>query len=812
MAINKKQNTIKNKLIVFQNKIKSLTDQILTKSMDESAGLETVLQNPDVLINDKGKTLQIYDTMMLDDRINSIINLFKRMVLSVSNSIVPASGNSKDIEITEFIKWMFANMQISHMDILDNFLDAKIYGFKVAELIWDNAKTAAQKGIHVPNIYQDKWFITKYKHKHSIFFDFEYDEFGNLKSLYISRNYGDAKIINDLEEIKNKFTIFVNPYIKDGNYYGKSDLQSIYTQYYAKFYIFRYRNQYLEKFGAPIPEVIYDKGITNSSEVSNLEDMLKNFQDSMFFINPGRWNNDKADLIGKFKFIMHEARNSRATSQFEEAINQIDTQISRSLLLPDKMGFSDSDGGSYALGKTQFNILINIIENTHRRLENLVNSDIKKVIDLNYANVENYPHFEFDKLSNSIEKDMLELLITKGIVNPNEKWIRSWTGIPELTEKEREEIESDNNEKENETIKQQQPEVKDNIENEDEKPLTEDIEKANKKIINKLFLQKFQQKKNDMSGLPVNVKKIDRTYLMAENDFIRDFSRIYMDNVASLIKQINSKKIIDTEKLSEIEKLRIKKTDLKRLLNEYYNKLYFNGKTDAIEEIEKRLNKVKKKFKIGKIEGIIFQNNEEDWLDKQWIESHLDEYGELGIFTQADADAFSLAKQRAFFITGTTEDSMIKEVGNIIYSGLKSGETGKNIIIKIEKKLTEDLQRYASTIARTNASDFYNSGRLNFFEDKAVSPVIEAYMYSAIIDDRTTPFCEHHDGQIIQKGDSQVSLINPPNHFNCRSFLTPILITEKDDPDNFFYNYSDRFQEWDEGVAGSIRPAEGFGK
>ena len=64
----------------------------------------------------------------------------------------------------------------------------------------------------------------------------------------------------------------------------------------------------------------------------------------------------------------------------------------------------------------------------------------------------------------------------------------------------------------------------------------------------------------------------------------------------------------------------------------------------------------------------------------------------------------------------------------------------------------------------------------------------------------------------IKNGDPLLNLIIPPNHFNCRSVLNPIMITDSENPDSYYNNYKDRFQTWGTDIpAGATMPAEGFG-
>ena len=56
--------------------------------------------------------------------------------------------------------------------------------------------------------------------------------------------------------------------------------------------------------------------------------------------------------------------------------------------------------------------------------------------------------------------------------------------------------------------------------------------------------------------------------------------------------------------------------------------------------------------------------------------------------------------------------------------------------------------------------------------------------YSAVIDDRTTPVCEELDGKIFLMGSPELDRLTPPNHFNCRSVLVPVVVGDSYDEDD----------------------------
>ena len=95
------------------------------------------------------------------------------------------------------------------------------------------------------------------------------------------------------------------------------------------------------------------------------------------------------------------------------------------------------------------------------------------------------------------------------------------------------------------------------------------------------------------------------------------------------------------------------------------------------------------------------------------------------------------------------------------------------------------------TIVRTNTTDAYNQARKNEFRE---DDFVVAMEYSAVLDDRTTDFCREHDGKIYKKDDPYLDTITPPNDFNCRSLLVPVLADEEFIVDKHL----------------AIKPAEGF--
>jgi SPP1 gp7 family putative phage head morphogenesis protein len=786
--------SIKSYLINFVNSLPPQTGEIIKKELDYMAGLETEWENPDQFLIDKAKDLTYYDTMLLDDTIRSTTGLKKRLTLAVPGDIKPASDEDQDKEIADAVRDMLFNMQnITWRDVMFNILDAMNYGFKTAEKVWDVVNGLVS--------------LIKLKFKHSEFFDYNYDDFGNLNKVWISRRYGgnQPQEIIEGEDINQKLLITTYPYLKDGNIYGESDLMGAYLQWNAKFYIARWRNVYLQNYGQPIPVVKYDKETVDSGEKTEMQNTLKNLQDTMFIMIPSVRDKKTGELRGKFEIDFREVGGKDGSAKFEEAIDQLDKQIKRLLLVPDRLGFTNDGTGSFAQSKQIFDILKIVIQDLHNIIEQTVNPMIKQIVDFNW-NVDKYPEWKFADISQELEKELLKILIDSKVIDRREKWIRSILGLPTLSEKEAEEIEKAKEEdiEKNQALFPPKPEDGNPVQppqpGQPQPPQPKPEEKP-------------KEKKFKAGDIPIDFKSIETMYDTAEDEFVKRYNAIHKKQSDRLVKQVENKKIVESKDIGKLKTLKIQKAGFKELYGNYYFKLYLNGKKDGITEIDDRLKDSKEiqELKNDKYFQTPFDIDEK-WMDMDFIKKFLKDFGKLGVLTSDDRKFFKNIKDKVFIDVGEIEERMVKITNQTVEQGIRAGESTATVTAKISQFLADDRKKHALTIARTNASTFYNSGRINFFQSKPVDPFMEAYLYSAIIDTSTTAFCTQHNDQWIRKSDPQFETMNPPNHFNCRSVFVPILVGEAEMEGNFFEDYQDNFKNWGVGASAENRlPAKGFG-
>jgi SPP1 gp7 family putative phage head morphogenesis protein len=104
-----------------------------------------------------------------------------------------------------------------------------------------------------------------------------------------------------------------------------------------------------------------------------------------------------------------------------------------------------------------------------------------------------------------------------------------------------------------------------------------------------------------------------------------------------------------------------------------------------------------------------------------------------------------------------------------VKAGLAKGTPPKEIISEVLKttKLTE---AQASTLTRTSITSTQNAAVNSVVQNN--KGLVKGYLFSAILDSRTSPICSYHNGNLYAVDDLR---FKPPLHWNCRSTLIPVL-------------------------------------
>jgi SPP1 gp7 family putative phage head morphogenesis protein len=119
-----------------------------------------------------------------------------------------------------------------------------------------------------------------------------------------------------------------------------------------------------------------------------------------------------------------------------------------------------------------------------------------------------------------------------------------------------------------------------------------------------------------------------------------------------------------------------------------------------------------------------------------------------------------------FDTIGTAE---LARIDGKIKLGLADGKSTKQILDEVIRTtaLTEVQAKVLVRTAITNTQ----STAMNLVMSRNEELLI-GYRFTAVLDNRTSPICAHHDGQVYKINDLR---FRPPLHWNCRSSMVPIL-------------------------------------
>ena len=169
-------------------------------------------------------------------------------------------------------------------------------------------------------------------------------------------------------------------------------------------------------------------------------------------------------------------------------------------------------------------------------------------------------------------------------------------------------------------------------------------------------------------------------------------------------------------------------------------------------------------------------------------------------------EVLQLIQDKSFTMAGKISDETLADVKQILYNGIKNGDSYSDIVYKIEDKLSKyiDLTQADGDLAahrlmnvvRTNVTAAYNDARKAIFEDPELDGFTVAYQFSAVLDGDTTDWCALMDGRIFKVSNPIWDQWTPPTFYQCRSVLIPIT----------------KVDGWDgvESDAPSEEPPEGF--
>ena len=728
--------------------------------------------NPDILLRSKGA--DVYWKMLRDDQVKAAYSFIIGTIASRSWRFdVPdseAESAAQLEEIAQFFTYVMENtLRGTPQQMFKSVLSSKATGYSVSEMVFG---PIAYDG-------QTRWGLRAVKLRPFHTFRWRVDAYGNVQEL-IQQQGSQATVLDP-----RKFIIHVtNPHIDP--VFGESDLRAAYRPYWEKDNILKFWNIYLERLagGLAIGTVT---GTLASTEREALQNVLSNLSASTGILLPDG--------------VALDVKLPPSTDAFSHAVADRNFAITRALLMPALLGLApEQRTGARAQSETQQESFLQIMGMEGDQLADTLNEQVFRPLALWNFGVEEFPKLRFDVFTQAQKRAIVEAwlaAVAGGAVHnleQDEVRTRDLLGYNPLPgdfdwDAENEKPAVDSNAAQVEPTTTESPKDAKREERAEDRATMSDLPNM------PAWLLSMMTEKNAKPSIPAWFSRFDA--LRAEiglNTAQSDMERALTGHTAAMADAVRDVIAEIVEKIAanpDYEAIASKMSvaippAMRRALNESIRAGllagYDHGRDTAAQEME-RASRAGSKEIADRI--VLAAKTAPRVASKHGPSPY---HFQLGLGIEA-AERYIQAK--AFEITGVISEAILNAAKQVLLDGIKNERTLSEIIKALEAVLADlippfdragrevNIPARLATIVRTNLTDAFNQARLSVYNDPSIGDFVVAYEYSAILDGRTTPFCERTDGKIYLKADPIWKSITPPNHFNCRSVLIPI--TELDE-------------------------------
>lgn len=542
-------------------------------------------------------------------------------------------------------------------------------------------------------------------------FKFDIDRYGSILTITQSTDTGEIQI-----DPKNFLHhVYQQEY---GNPYGKSDLKSAHSAWASKKFFVRFYAIYVERFACPPVIGRYNPNM-DTNEVQRFYSVLKSLQNASVFVIP------------EDNQLEFPQPNRDSTDSYIKGLDMFNMWIARSLLVPDLLGISGSkiQGGSYSLGQTQYKLFLNTIEKERLNLARKITVRlVRPLVNVNFGDIP--ASFEFKPITQEDELEYSKLwsdFMKSRIVTPSEEEVNHFRKSIKFPEGPVEISEPPAN-----PLAIDKPPQEGGKQNESGNKGQEE-EKDQEKTMARLFREKTKYEAK------VNFTEVKDAMDKGSESFariVRPVANLIVKDLLNQIKETGLVKNFNPDALSQIQPKYLK--DMNMAMQEGMKEIF----KDSYESARKEF----------------FPQSEKKFTDAEILP---EEFLEI-----INSDAFKSVGDYSMEIT--------KRAKNKILSALKNGVSQGELVSVLKEELGDVSENWINTFVRTKTTEMFNSARKSYYEtDPIASQVVEAYQWSAVLDDRTSEICQYLDGKIFEKGN-EVDRMGPPAHFNCRSVLVPI--------------------------------------
>lgn len=761
------------------------------------------------------KSLQLFDAMMTDETIAYAHRLKVTSRLASGWSLRPPEDDDGDPLPGAEIVCDHVQAQLEQWSRFDEFLeqmlDAMRQGFKVGEIVTRDGKVDGRRG----------WLVADVKVRNSRFFAFDVDPSGELFGdgilEYIDQNPdggGFQPYWSPGSVARHSPDKFVRwSYCpRDSNaysLYGYSDFLPVYRGYFLKDVGLKGWGETLDTYKHPTIVAMLRTGLTEVQRQDFIAKVADGLKRKVIAI-PAECLPESIPV--KDSVQIHEVTGK--AKEFGEQCEYLDKTIMRGLLVGQLVAETGGDGkGSYALGKQHVSIFLRIMSSVGRSLGRAISDTLfSKMVRWNLGEeaVALTPTLQWHAVGDSetLERaQIVQALVTAGVVDPAEKWLREYLGeFPKMDP----EIEARRDEERQKRLEaetappspsggppkgkaaglgateavgaetEEEPIDLGPIEPEERKVSPESIEAADARIRAKYEALLFDEWSKVFDGAG-GVKAQFRVATASD----RGLSSIRVDGagVADVMRRLTVEQIVEgaVEAWMEVNR--------GLLLQE-------EGQLDSIDQVEAEDGG--EVVEIDELASVTI-HRPAPRAPKPLVTIDLEQFAkERGV--DLDAQLAQLARRVRLSKSELSRyaELRIQTVRNEVQAQVerlreearaairrarsaKGRAARRDEMRQLEKKwvgIERALGDEQSALMSTISNAAYNEGRMRLYRG-APKGLVVGLMYSAILDRRTTPFCRSWNRYRALLDDPVWRSVTPPNHWHCRSILVAVLRGER---------------------------------
>lgn len=371
------------------------TEIAIRQNFEKIVSYWNMLPDPDPILRKRGLDITTYRELLTDPHLFSTIQQRKAGVLSQNWELQQI--NSSDFEFN-LIKQILNNLPLEN--IIDQILNAPLFGFVVLEIVWKK-----QGNYLIPDKIEEKpqeWF----------FFDLN-NQLNLKKNFNPSLGKYEGEPINPLKFllIQHKPT-YSNPY-------GERLLSRCFWPITFKRGGLKFWITFTEKYGQPFLFGKLPRG-SNQDDIDNLLNALNNMVQDAVAVIP---DDSSIDIL--------EASKTSSVEVFKQLLDFMNQEISKAILtqtLTTEVG----DRGTYAASKTMETQLEKIQLADKRLVEATFNRLINLIYTINFNSIEKPKFILFQE--QDVDKILAErdqILVNTGIKFTKEYYIKNYNLAPE---------------------------------------------------------------------------------------------------------------------------------------------------------------------------------------------------------------------------------------------------------------------------------------------------------------------------------------------------------------------------------------------